>query len=161
MSHPALNGPLPAVGSVAPQLRYVKQDRTEAALADQHGSVVVLIMFPSVDTSTCALETRTFNQRATGLGAKVISISMDLPFALKRFCAAEGIANVEAGSDFRYRDAGDKWGTRITEGTMNGTLGRVTFVIDRAGVVRYVEVAKELGAEPDYDAALTAANALI
>ena len=161
MSHPSLNGPLPSVGSKAPQLRYVKQDRTEAALADHLGSVVVLVMFPSVDTSTCALETRTFNQRASGLGAKVISVSMDLPFALKRFCAAEGIANVEAGSDFRFRDAGDKWGTRISEGTMNGTLGRVTFVIDKEGVVRYLEIAKELGAEPDYDAALSMAKALV
>lgn len=156
-----MNGPLPMVGSAAPQLRYVKQDKGDAALSDLSGQVVVVVMFPSIDTSTCALETRTFNQRATGLGARVLTISMDLPFALKRFCAAEGIANVETGSDFRFHDAADQWGTRIMEGNMNGTLGRVTFVIDKAGVVRYVEVAKELGAEPDYEAALDAARKLM
>lgn len=156
-----MNGPLPLVGSAAPRLRYVKQDKSDAALSDMTGQVVVVIMFPSVDTSTCALETRTFNQRAVGLGAVVLAISMDLPFALKRFCAAEGIANVETGSDFRFHDAGDLWGTRIMEGNLNGTLGRVTFVIDKAGIVRYVEVAKELGAEPDYEAALDAAKKLM
>lgn len=160
MPQPAFAGQLPAVGSPAPQLRYVKNDRTEAKLSDHLGSVVVVIMFPSVDTGVCATETRTFNQRATGLGAKVLSISADLPFALNRFCAAEGIANVETGSDFRYRDA-DAWGTRIADGPMAGVLGRVTFVVDKAGVVRYCEVTPELGSEPDYDAALNAAKGLL
>ena len=153
-------GTLPSIGSVAPLLRYVKTDRNEATLADHLGHVVVLLMFPSVDTSTCAIETRTFNQLATGLGAHVLAVTADLPFALKRFCAAEGIANVEAGSDFRYRDA-DAWGTRITEGSLRSTLGRVTFVIDQEGVVRYVEVTASLSNEPDYDAALNAAKALL
>jgi thiol peroxidase len=138
----------------------VKNDRTEASLADHKGHVVVLLMFPSVDTGVCATETRTFNQKATGLGAKVLSVSADLPFALNRFCAAEGIANVETGSDFRHRDA-DAWGTRIAEGPMAGVLGRVTFVIDKEGIVRYCEVTPELGAEPDYEAALNAAKALL
>ncbi|MBX2980476.1 MAG: thiol peroxidase [Flavobacteriales bacterium] len=160
MPQPAFAGQLPAVGSPAPQLRYVKNDRTEAKLSDHLGSVVVVIMFPSVDTGVCATETRTFNQRATGLGAKVLSISADLPFALNRFCAAEGIANVETGSDFRYRDA-DAWGTRIADGPMAGVLGRVTFVVDKAGVVRYCEVTPELGSEPGYDAALNAAKGLL
>lgn len=160
MPQPPFSGTLPAIGSKAPQLRFVKTDRTEGALTDHLGHVVVLLMFPSVDTSTCALETRTFNKLATGLGAKVLAITADLHFALKRFCAAEGIENVEAGSDFRYRDA-DAWGTRIAEGGMNGVLGRVTFVIDKEGLVRYCEVAPELGAEPDYDAALNAAKALL
>jgi len=160
MPQPPFSGKLPAIGSKAPQLRYVKTDRTEGALTDHLGHVVVLLMFPSVDTSTCALETRTFNKLATGLGAKVLAVTADLHFALKRFCAAEGIENVEAGSDFRYRDA-DAWGTRIAEGGMAGVLGRVTFVIDKEGAVRYCEVAPELGDEPDYDAALNAAKALL
>jgi thiol peroxidase len=160
MPQPAFSGTLPAVGSPAPQLRYVRTDKSDASLADHLGHVVVLLMFPSVDTSTCALETRTFNKLATGLGAHVLAVTADLPFALKRFCAAEGIDNVEAGSDFRFRDA-DGWGTRIAEGNMNGTLGRVTFVIGKDGVVRYVEVAPELGKEPDYDAALAAAKQLL
>ena len=160
MPQPAFSGALPAVGAPAPQLRYVKADRTESSLAAHRGQVVVLLMFPSVDTSTCATEMRTFNQLATGLGATVLAVTADLHFALKRFCAAEGIENVEAGSDFRYRDA-DAWGTRIAEGNMNGVLGRVTFVIDQKGVVRYREVTPELGSEPDYEAALNAAKALL
>ena len=160
MPQPPFSGTLPAIGAPAPRLGYVKPDRTEGLLADHLGHVVVLLMFPSVDTSTCALETRTFNKLATGLGARVLAVTADLHFALKRFCAAEGIENVEAGSDFRYRDA-DAWGTRIAEGGLNGLLGRVTFVIDKEGVVRYCEVAPELGAEPDYDAALNAAKALL
>ncbi|MFN3875804.1 MAG: thiol peroxidase [Flavobacteriales bacterium] len=160
MPQPKFAGQLPAIGSPAPTLRYVRNDRSEGSLADHNGHVVVLIMFPSVDTGVCATEMRTFNQKAASLGAKVLSISADLPFALNRFCAAEGIANVEAGSDFRYRDA-DRYGVRIAEGPMSGVLGRVTFVIDKEGVVRYREVAPELGAEPDYDAALSAAKALL
>ena len=160
MPQPLFSGTLPVIGAPAPQLRYVKVDKTESSLADHKGHVVVLLMFPSVDTSTCALETRTFNKLAAGLGAHVLAVTVDLHYAMKRFCAAEGIENVEAGSDFRYRDA-DGWGTRIAEGGLNGLLGRVTFVIDKEGVVRYCEVAPELGAEPDYDAALNAAKALL
>lgn len=160
MPQPAFFGTMPTNGAPAPQLRYVKPDRTEGSLADHRGHVVVLLMFPSVDTSTCATETRKFNQLAVGLGAKVLAVTADLHYAMKRFCAAEGIENVEVGSDFRYRDA-DGWGTRIAEGNMNGLLGRVTFVIDKEGVVRYCEVAPELGAEPDYEAALAAARRLL
>lgn len=156
-----MNGPLPQVGSPAPPLRFVRTDKSDGSLKDLAGNVVIVYMMPSVDTSTCALETRTFNQKAAGLGLRVLAVSMDLPFALKRFCGAEGIVNVEAVSDFRFRDAGDQWGTRITEGPMNGTLGRVTFVIDKGGVVRHAEVAAELGMEPDYEAALATANGLL
>lgn len=161
MPQPPFFGPLPAVGTVAPTLRFVKADRQEARLSDHHGQVVILIAFPSVDTSTCALEMRTFNQRATDLGALVISISMDLPPTLKRFCAAEGIDRVIAVSDFRHRDAAHTWGAALLEGSLAGTLGRITWVIDRQGVIRHLEVAPELGSEPDYDAALNAAEALL
>jgi thiol peroxidase len=130
-------------------------------LADLKGDVVLLIAFPSVDTAACALETRTFNQRAVDLGAKVLSISMDLPFALGRFCAAEGIENVLTGSDFRYHDAAHVWGAAITEGVMAGTLGRITWVIDKAGVIQYLEVTPELGGEPDYDRAIEAVKRFI
>ena len=161
MPQPRVNGPLPMPGAMAPQLRFVKQDRSEGALTDHLGQVVVLLMFPSLDTSTCALETRTFNKLAAGLGATVLVVTMDLPFAMKRFCVAEGIDNVLTGSDFRHRDAGDQWGARLMEGNLNGTLARVTWVIDREGIVRYMEVAPELSAEPDYEAALAAARSLL
>jgi thioredoxin-dependent peroxiredoxin len=158
---PRFHGPLPQPGTTAPTLRYVKQDKTEATLAEHRGEVVVLIAFPSVDTSTCALETRTFNKLATNMGARVVSISVDLHYALRRFCAAEGIDRVEAGSDFRYHDAAHVWGAAIVEGNMTGTLGRITWVIDKEGVIRYLEVAPELGTEPDYDAAIAAVKGLV
>ena len=104
MPQPRFHGPLPQPGTTAPTLRYVKQDKSEGTLADHKGGVVILLTFPSVDTSTCALETRTFNELATSLGAKILAVTVDLHYALKRFCAAEGIENVEAGSDFRYHD---------------------------------------------------------
>ncbi|MCB0767404.1 MAG: thiol peroxidase [Flavobacteriales bacterium] len=161
MPQPTFHGPLPAVGTVAPTLRYVNSERQEKSLADHKGEVVVLTAFPSVDTKVCALQTRTFNKQVADTGARVLTISMDLPFALNRFCAAEGIANVEAGSDFRYRDAAQVWGAGIAEGAMAGTLGRITWVIDKEGVIRYLEVTPELGAEPDYEAALNAARSLL
>lgn len=161
MPQPKFHGPLPQPGTVAPTLRYVRQDKTQGSLADLKGQVVVLLTFPSVDTSTCATETRTFNKLATGFGAKVLAVTVDLHYALKRFCAAEGIEHVEAGSDFRYHDMSHVWGAAIIEGNMTGITGRITWVIDKEGVVRYLEVAKEIGVEPDYEAALTAAKALI
>ncbi len=161
MPQPATIGPLPQVGDTAPQLRYVKQDRSNAALADLKGSVVVLLSVPSLDTGVCATETRTFNQKAAGLGAKVLVLSMDLPFAMKRFCDTEGITNVEPGSDFRFRDLSQQWGAAFAEGPMEGITCRAVWVIDQEGVVRYHELTAELGAEPDYDAALNAARSLL
>lgn len=160
MPQPRFHGPLPQPGTVAPTLRFVKPDRTEGTLADLKGRVVVVLTFPSVDTSTCALETRKFNELATGLGAHILVVTADLHFALKRFCAAEGIDQVDTGSDFRYRDMAFVWGAAITEGNMTGVNGRITWVVDREGVVRYLEVAPELGAEPDYYGALEAVRRL-
>lgn len=160
MAHPKLIGPLPGIGRPAPQLRFVRQDKTDSDLASMRGEIVVIAAFPSVDTSTCALETRSFNKLATGLGARVLLISMDLPFALKRFCSAEGIDQVETGSDFRFRDMADRWNAAIADGTMRGTLGRATWVIDRGGTIRYEALAPELGQEPDYAAVIAAVKEL-
>ena len=161
MPHPPLVGRLPGVGTAAPQLRYVQQDKSDAALASLKGEVVVLLAFPSLDTSTCALETRTFNKLAVGLGARVLAVTMDLPFAMKRFCIAEGIDNVQTGSDFRFRDMSEKWNAAIAEGNMRGTLGRISWVIDRSGVIRYERMTDELGHEPDYNEILEAARNLL
>lgn len=160
MPHPPV-GKLPGIGSPAPQLRFVKQDKSDSDLASMLGEVVVLAAFPSVDTSTCAMETRNFNKLAAGMGARILIVSMDLPFAQKRFCAAEGIDKVETGSDFRYRDMVEKWNAAITEGNMRGTLGRITWVVDRAGVIRYEAITPELGQEPDYDAVLAVVRMLL
>ena len=152
---------MPRVGQPAPALRFVKQDRSNAELSSLKGQVVILIAFPSLDTSTCAVETRTFNKLAADLGFHVLVITVDTPFAMKRFCVAEGIENVETGSDFRFHDAFENWGVGITAGPLEGALARVVWVIDREGIIRYVEVVPELGKEPDYDAALTAAKGLV
>lgn len=161
MPQPRTIGTLPGVGATAPQLRFVKQDRSNADLASLKGHVVVLVSVPSLDTSVCATETRTFNQKAAGLGAQVLVMSMDLPFAMKRFCETEGIANVHTGSDFRYRDLGTTWGAAIAEGPMEGITCRAVWVIDKEGTIRHFELTPELGSEPDYDAALNVAKSLL
>ena len=161
MSQPKTSGPIPGVGVPAPPLRYVLQDRTDADLASLKGRVVVLYSVPSLDTSTCALETRTFNKMASGLGAHVLVVSVDTPFAMKRFCVTEGIENVATGSDFRYHDMHDRWGVGIVEGPLMATLARCVWVIDKEGTIRYYEMAPEIGAEPDYAAALKAAKDLL
>jgi thiol peroxidase len=108
MPQPRTIGTLPDVGSTAPELRFVKQDKSNASLSDLLGQVVLLFSVPSLDTSTCATEMRTFNAKAAGSGAHVLVVSMDLPFAMKRFCETEGIVNVHTGSDFRFRDLSER-----------------------------------------------------
>lgn len=161
MPLPKLLGTLPTVGEPAPAFRFVKLDRSNSDLAALKGEVVVVLSMPSVDTSTCALETRTFNQLAVGLGATVLVASMDLPFAMKRFCAAEGIENVVMASDFRFRDMTNGWGVTIAEGPLEATLARAVWVVDQEGVIQYHQLVPELGQEPDYEAALDAAKALV
>lgn len=161
MAHPPLVGKLPGVGAPAPQLRFVKQDKSDSDLASMKGDVVILLAVPSLDTSTCATETRTFNKLVEGLGARVLVVSMDLPFAMKRFCTTEGIDKVETGSDFRFRDMGERWNAAIAEGNMRGTLGRITWVVDQNGIIRYERVTDELGHEPEYNAAIEAAKKLL
>lgn len=161
MPRPRTNGPVPGAGATAPALRFVKQDRSNSDLASLKGNVVILLSVPSLDTSTCALETRTFNKLASGLGAHVLVMSVDTPFAMKRFCVAEGIENVHTGSDFRYHDMNDRWGVGIAEGPMEATLARCVWVLDKEGVVRYYEMTEELGDEPNYEAALEAAKKLL
>ncbi|MEZ4739501.1 MAG: thiol peroxidase [Flavobacteriales bacterium] len=161
MASPSIRGVLPDVGAQAPELRYVKPDRSNASLSELNGQVVVLLSMPSLDTKICAVETRVFNQRAAEIGAHVLALTMDLPMAMKRFCEVEGIANVHMGSDFRFRDLSEKWNAAIAEGPLEATTCRAVWVIDPNGVVRYHEWVVELGNEPDYEAALKAAKELL
>lgn len=161
MPLPHLNGSYPKEGQRAPELRFVEVDRKSNDLNSLRGQVVVLLTFPSLDTSTCAIETRKFNQLAAGLGATVLVASVDTPFAMKRFCVAEGIENVRMASDFRFHDLFRNWGVGITEGPLEGATARVVWVLDREGVIRYVELVPELSNEPDYDAALQATRELL
>lgn len=152
------SGDLPAVGSSAPSFTLVAQDLAEVALDAHAGKTRLLNVFPSVDTAVCALSVRTFNEKATGLGNVVVmNISADLPFAHKRFCAAEGIENALTLSAFRSSFA-DDYGLRMTDGPLAGLCARAVLVVDGDGKVVHTELVPEIAQEPDYDAALAAAK---
>jgi thioredoxin-dependent peroxiredoxin len=152
-----LEGKGVAVGQPAPAFRAVNTDMKEVALADFRGKTVIITSFPSVDTSVCANQVRAFNQRAADLGPDVIvvAISMDLPFAQKRWCGAEGVERVMTLSDYKHREFAQNFGLRIRE---NGLIARATYVVDREGIIRYEEIVPEITSEPNYDAALAAAR---
>lgn len=150
------NGDLPAVGSPAPSFTVTGSDLSDITLADQAGKRVVLNVFPSIDTGVCAMSVRKFNELAAGLdNTAVLCISADLPFAMGRFCGAEGIANVVVGSTFRSDFASD-YGVKLTDGPLAGLCARSVFVLDTDGSVVYSELVPETGQEPDYDAAVAA-----
>jgi thiol peroxidase len=156
-----LHSELPTTGSAAPNIRFVKDDLSEADLASLQGNVVVLFAMPSVDTGICALETKAFNQKIEGLGAMAVAISEDLPFALKRFCAAEGLKNVVVASDFRYHEMSEKFGVRMVDGPLAGLHARVVFVLDKEGIIRYTQVVPDITQEPDYEAVLAEVKKLV
>ncbi len=147
-------GELPAVGDTAPEFRLTGADLHEVTLPQ--GRRVVLNIFPSVDTNVCAASVRRFNQIAAGLDdTTVICVSADLPFALRRFCGAEGIENVLVTSTFRSH-FGEDYGVQLADGAFRGLLARAVVVIDAEGVVSHTEVVPTIGQEPDYDAAVAA-----
>lgn len=151
------SGELPRVGSPAPNFELVKNDLSTASLSDFTGSRLVLNIFPSVDTGTCAASVRKFNEKASGLSnTKVLCISRDLPFAQSRFCGAEGLDNVINLSDFRTGQFGRDYGLEMTDGKLQGLHSRVVIVIDEKGTITYTEQVADIANEPDYDRALAA-----
>ena len=149
-------GELPAAESVAPDFKLVKQDLSDAVLADYKGKKLVLNIFPSIDTGVCALSVKAFNEKAAGLeNTAVLCVSADLPFAQARFCGAEGIENVETASTFRGT-FGEDYGVTIADGPLAGLLSRAVVVIDETGGVIYTEQVPEIAQEPDYGDALNA-----
>ncbi len=151
------NGDLPAVGSAAPAISLTKIDLSETSNSDYAGKRVVLNIFPSIDTPTCALSVKRFNQEANSLdNTVVLCVSRDLPFAQKRFCGAEGLDNVVPASDFRSGDFGRSYGVQIEDGPLAGLLARSIVVIDESGKVVHTELVAETADEPNYDAALAA-----
>ncbi len=154
----SLAGTVPAVGDTAPGFTLVKTDMSEVTKDGLAGNTVVLLAIPSVDTAVCAIETRKFNDHAASLpGVTVLVASSDLPFAMKRFCAAEGIENLHAVSDLRDRGFGERWGVAIIDGPLAGVTARAAFVIGGDGIVKYSELVGEIADEPDYEAILSAA----
>ncbi len=150
------SGDLPAVGSDAPAFNLVGADLAPVTSDDLKGKKVVLNIFPSVDTPTCATSVRQFNQRASELSdVAVVCVSQDLPFAAGRFCGAEGIDQVVTGSGFRSSFA-DDYGVRLADGPLEGLMARSVVVVDADGSVAYTELVPEIGDEPNYDAAIEA-----
>lgn len=148
-------GELPAVGSTAPDFELVKIDLSRATLADFKGKKVVLNIFPSIDTGTCATSVRNFNKVAAELDNTVIlCISRDLPFAQARFCGAEGIENVVMLSDFVSGQFGKDYGLLFADGPLAGLDSRAIVVINESGEVTHTEQVPETVDEPNYDAAL-------
>lgn len=153
------SGHLPEAGTKAPDFELVKTDLSKAKLSDYKGSKVILNVFPSVDTGTCAASVRAFNEKAAGLeNTKVLCISRDLPFAHARFCGAEGIENVESLSDFATGMFGKDYGLQIIDGPLAHLNSRVVMVLDEEGKVVYSEQVPEIVDEPDYEAALAAVS---
>lgn len=153
-------GDLPEKGFTAKDFALVREDLSVKTLEDYRGKKIIMNIFPSIDTGICAASARRFNEEAASLeNTVVLNISKDLPFALSRFCAAEGIDNVETLSDFRGT-FGDDYGVLMEDSPMKGLLSRAVIVLDEKGKVVYTEQVPEITQEPDYEAALSAVNAI-
>lgn len=148
------------IGDKAPDFTLAGNSLNPVKLSDFKGKVVVLSIFPSLDTPVCATQNRKFNQEAANLTDDIVilGISVDLPFAQSRFCGAEGIDKVITASDYQSHDFSKKYGFLI-EGLM--LLARGTVVVDKKGIVQFVEYVKEVTTEPNYDAALKVAKSLV
>ena len=147
------------VGDAAPDFEVLDNDLAPVRFSSFSGRVCVLLSVPSLDTPVCDIETKKFNEEAARLGedVQILTISMDLPFAQKRWCAAAEVTNVKTVSDHRDASFGSSYGVLIKELRL---LARAVFVVDREGVVRYVEVVEEIANEPDYEASLDALKEL-
>lgn len=151
-----LIGTPPVLGTAAPDFTALANDLSPVALSSMKGKVVILTSVPSLDTPVCDLETRRFNEEAGKLpGVKVVTVSMDLPFAQKRWCGAAGVANIQTLSDHRDAAFGFAYGMLIKELRL---LARSVIVIDKQGIIRYMQIVPEVTHEPDYSAALEAAR---
>jgi thioredoxin-dependent peroxiredoxin len=155
-----LSGPEIKPGSDAPDFTAVDNGLQPVKLSQAKGKVIVLSAVPSLDTPVCDMETRRFNQEASKLGGnvEVWTVSMDLPFAQKRWCGAAGATAVKTLSDFREHSFAQNYGVLVKEGPLAGLTARAVFVVGKDGKVKHVEYVKEITTEPNYDAALSAAK---
>lgn len=150
-------GELPIVGTKAPEFNLIAVDLSHKSLSDFKGKKIILNIFPSIDTGTCATSVREFNKKATDLkNTVVLSISRDLPFAQARFCGAEGIENVVTLSDFANGQFGQDYGLEIANGPLANLHSRAIVIIDENGNITYTEQVSEIVDEPNYEAALKA-----
>ena len=150
-------GSLPRIGSAAPDFTVVKTDLAPISLGELKGKKTVLNIFPSLDTPVCANSVRRFNAEASKLANTVVlCISKDLPFAQKRFCAAEGLENVVPASEYRDSSFSSAYGVTLVDSPLQGLFSRAIVVVDEKGTVVYTEQVPEIAQEPDYEKALAA-----
>lgn len=151
------SGSLPVAGSKAPDFKLTKTDLTETSLKDFSGKRIILNIFPSIDTPVCQASTRKFSQEASKLpNTAIVCVSKDLPFAHKRFCAAEGISSLTTTSELRDAGFGQAYGVRITDTVLAGLFARAVVVVDESGKVVHTELVPEIANEPNYEKALNA-----
>jgi thiol peroxidase len=159
MGPKTLVGPELKAGDVAPAFSMIGPDSKEINSTDFAGKAMLISVVPSVDTGVCDLQTKRFNEEAGKLGERVVflTVSVDLPFALRRYCGANEITNLIVATDHRSMSFGSAYGTYVKEIRLES---RAVFVVDATGVIRYAEYVPVAGQHPDYDAALAVAAAL-
>ena len=151
------SGDLPAVGSKAPSFKLTTNDLQDVSLDDYSGKKKILNIVPSLDTGVCATSARTFNERAASMdNVVVLTVSADLPFAMGRFCEANGIDSVVTLSQFREGKFAKDYGVQMVDGKLAGLTARAIVVLDEQNTVSYTELVPEIGQEPNYDGALAA-----
>lgn len=155
-----LTGTPVSAGQPAPDFTAAANDLSPVKLSDYKGKIVIIASVPSLDTPVCDMETRRFNQEAAELGNQVtiLVISMDLPFAQKRWCGAAGAENVKTLSDYQHAEFGTKYGLLIKELRL---LARAVIVVDKAGTIQYVQLVPEIASEPDYENVKAAVKKLL
>ena len=150
-----VGGNFPKVGDSAPDFNLTASDLSDVSLASYAGKRKVLNIVPSLDTPTCAQSTRVFNEKASAMSNTVVLvIAADLPFAMSRFCGAEGLKDVVTLSTFRGKDFHTKYGVDISDGPLRGLTARSVVVLDENNKVKHAELVSEIAQEPNYDAAL-------
>ncbi|WP_242204384.1 thiol peroxidase [Aestuariivivens insulae] len=150
-------GELPKVGDNAPDFELAAADLSNKTLNDYKGHKVIMNIFHSIDTGTCAASVRAFNKQASALeNTKILCISKDLPFAMSRFCGAEGIDNVETLSDFRDGNFGEAYNLTYIDGPIRGLLARAIIILDENGKIIYTQQVQSVTEEPNYNEALEA-----
>ncbi|MDR1554651.1 MAG: thiol peroxidase [Campylobacteraceae bacterium] len=158
----AIGGKELKVGDKAPEVEVTGANLSSIKIGGKSDRAQIVVTLPSLDTAVCANEARAFNVKASKLpNVSVVIVSMDLPFAMGRFCTTEGIENLKTGSDFRDRTLANEYGVLIKEGALSGLLTRAVFIIDKNGIVIYKQIVPEITNEPDYDAVISAAEALV
>ncbi len=152
-----LAGEARKVGELAPDFTVLDKDMKPVKLSDFKGEIVIISGVPSLDTQVCELQTIRFNQEAARLNAKILTISMDLPFAQARFCSSYNVNNVIALSDFKEREFSHAYGLYMKE---LGLVARSVHIVDRDGLIAYQQIVSEMSEQPDYDDVLAAAHRL-